>query len=220
MDTLDRFILKYGILVKLRVNVDFANLSALAELADDIYARQWYATRTFLGYVAPLRDTGRDRRLLRQRAELLAALRDMMERRPKLEIFDFLGWDGYQPVRAFAAAGRMPYPRAHVCDANLNQFVFGPSGDVHVCLEDAANPCSRVGRFDPELALDEAAFRRWYDRGPFDMNHCRGCNLLPVCGGGCHLWQGDPELLEPYCESVRECFRASLVRAFAQGDLP
>ncbi len=221
MRALDRLIQPGTLTVKVRTNVDFTNLDGLPALADEIYGRHWYASGRFYAYLAPLRDAGPHcYSLIERRGDLLNAVLDLVEREPKLEVFDMLGWDGYQPVRRLAATGRFPYPRAHICDTNLNQFVFTPGGDIYLCAEQATDRGAIVGTYSPEFHIDPVAFRRVYDHRPLDLARCAGCALLPVCGGGCQLWEEHSEMARLYCRAVDQSFSSSIARAFRNGDLP
>lgn len=211
MDSLDTLLAETEIRIKMRVNVDPENLEQLPALAEAIMDRQWYANRNFHAYLAPLRDgCGLGDELLRARPALLARLLEMRQALPRLEVFDMLGWDGYQSAWIYAQAGRLPLPKVFVCDAGRNQVVFSPSGLVHTCAEEAHNPESAVGRYDPELAVDEAALRAWLDPTPLAMAGCGGCSLLPQCGGGCRLLDRRPGARQAFCAAVAESFDMGL----------
>ena len=68
------------------------------------------------------------------------------------------------------------------------------------------NPRWRLGSFFPEVIRDEAAIARWRQRSVLTMPECRGCELGPVCGGGCGALaaarHGDP--MHADCRPVRE----------------
>ncbi len=220
MDILDTLILDSHTWVKLRANVDMSNVRDLTGLADDIIDRQWYANRKFYAYIAPLRDSaGHGYQLLKTRTELLSTVLSLYKEHPKLEIFDMLGWDGYQPTRGLAFSGKFPYPRTHICEANMNQFVFTPNGEIHVCAEDAHNHSSSVGLFSPGFQLMEKPFLQWYDKSPLDVEPCKDCTVLPVCGGGCQLWIRNGGKNEEYCRTVKECFSMGLKHAYSSGEL-
>ena len=211
MESLDKLLWYNALYVKLRVNVDSSNVHSLCGLANEIIDRRWYTNRKFYAYLAPLRDCSfASNALISKRRKLLAALNKLKSNFPQIEIFDILGWDGYQPVRAFERSGAFPYPKPHICDVNLNQFVFSPAGKIHLCAEEAHGLKDIVGTFYPEFTFDKKAFDGIYQKTPLDLKRCEGCAMLPVCGGGCSLLCGNDEFLKFYCKSVRDCFEYGL----------
>lgn len=209
-----------GAFIKVRTNVDADNVATLPRLAKDIIRRQWYTSRKFMAYLAPLRDgcmeTGQ---LVGSRVKLLKELLNMRREHPEMEIFELLGWDGYQPARRLANTGKLPFPRSNICETNLKQFVFSPGGEIHVCAEEAHDPRSQVGRFWPSYYLDTQRFYNWYDRGPLDIEGCQNCNLLPLCGGGCQLFDEQGAFRAAYCQTVRESFLLGVKQFFEEEHL-
>ncbi len=211
MDSIDKLLFYNALYVKLRVNVDHSNIHGLYSLANEIIDRRWYTNRKFYAYLAPLRDCSfTNHALIAKRRRLLAALNRLKQSFPQIEVFDVLGWDGYQPVRILENSGRFPFPKPHICDVNLNQFVFTPSGEIHLCAEEAHGQTDIVGAYYPDFSLDKQVFNRIYYSSPLDLKRCEGCAMLPVCGGGCNLLSGNEEFLGSYCKSVRDCFEYGL----------
>ena len=220
MNALDGAIRRENVLVKMRVNVDLSNVQSLPTLARDILSRHWYASPYFFAYLAPLRDSGANGfPLMERRSEVLRAVLDLLERTPEVEIFDLVGWDGYAPILHLSRTGRFPFPRVNICEANLNQFVFTPTGEIHVCAEVAHASSNKVGDYWPRYSLDQRSFRKWYDNSPLKVSRCRECALLPICGRGCQLWEDDDARTHRYCEMVHECFDVGLAKAFERGEL-
>ncbi len=205
IDSISRLLQINKIHTKLRVNVDIANIDTLPELANDIIKRQWYTNRKFYAYITPLRDSSLEEpKLILERNHLLQKLMMLKEQYPQIEMFDMLGWNGYQAVRVLENTGKMPYPRVNICDTNMNQFVFTPNGEIHVCAEEAHEPAGIVGYYWPGYVLDENSFLGWYNRSPLQLSNCKECALLPVCGGGCQLFIKNRDFYGPYCQAVRD----------------
>jgi uncharacterized protein len=220
MDSIGRLLQSEKAFIKIRSNVDADNLAALPLFAKDIIRRQWYTSRKFMAYLAPLRDACMETcELLGNRVKLLEELLKMRREHPEIEIFEFLGWDGYQPARRLENTGKLPFPRTNICETNLKQFVFSPSGEIHVCAEEAHDPRYQVGRFWPSCHLDMERFSNWYDRGPLDIKGCQDCNLLPICGGGCQLFDEQGVFRVTYCQTVRESFLLGLKQFFEEEHL-
>ena len=211
MDSIGALLFHNETYIKLRVNVDRGNLNSLPELANEIIDRRWYTSSKFFAYTTPLRDPSFDSQtLINGRKELLAAFLDMKREYPQTEIFWFMGWDGYQPVIGLEYNGRFPYPKTYICDININQFVFTPSGSIHLCAEESQGEAGAVGSYYPAFSLDEPKFSSIYYKTPQELGRCEGCVMLPVCGGGCDLMTGNEPFLEAYCRSVRDCFAYGL----------
>ncbi|EPR34285.1 4Fe4S-binding SPASM domain containing protein [Alkalidesulfovibrio alkalitolerans DSM 16529] len=220
MAAMDALLANRHTCVKLRVNVDRSNLTALPRLAEEIIDRQWYANRRFQPYLAPLRDAcGVSDGLLRRRAELLSSLLGLTDRMPRLEIFDLIGWDGFLPARSLAHSGRLPMPKTSICDAARNQVVFTPEGLVHLCAEVAHDPDASVGRYDPRLAFDETALSAWRGRTPLDLDECATCALRPQCGGGCMLFDRAKADKSAFCDAVAHCFDIGFRHLHGKGEL-
>lgn len=217
MSSLDNLISKDALHVKLRVNVDDSNIESLYGLANEIIDRRWYTCRRFYAYLAPLRDSSLEKPvLIKRRRKLLEKLFLLKERHPQIEVFDILGWDGYQPVRALEKSGRLPYPKSYICDVNLNQFVFTPDGGIHLCAEEAHGTAGLIGSYSPQFSMCQEGFDRLYNKSCLALSRCRSCNMLPLCGGGCLLVAQQPKFQESYCTSVRECFEYGL-RKYLEG---
>ncbi len=197
--------------LKLRVNVDLSNVNTLRDLADEIIDRRWYTNRKFYAYLAPLRDSSfASTDLITQRPKLLAKVLELKRLYPQIELFDMKGWDGYQPIRVLENTGRFPYPKANICDVNLNQFVFAPDGKIRLCAEEAHDQRGIIGEFYPEFSLDDNSFQRLYDHSPLDIKKCKQCTLLPICGGGCMLMEKEENFRNHYCQAVKDCFEYTL----------
>lgn len=217
MNSLDSLLGHNALYVKLRVNVDLSNVHTLPDLANEIIDRRWYTNRKFYAYLAPLRDCSFDNPvLLTGRNRLLKEIYRQKSLYPQIEVFDMMGWDGYQPARTLQNTGRFPYPKPNICDVNLNQLVFAPDGSIHLCAEEAQGQWDLVGQYYPEYKMDLASFSNIYDSSPLKLEKCRNCTMLPVCGGGCKLISENEQFLKHYCRSVKECFEYGLIE-FIEG---
>lgn len=211
MDSIDTLLQLNKTNVKVRVNVDFANIESIHLLANEIIDRKWYTNRKFYGYLAPLRDSSCDHTvLIKERSNLLKKLFEQRKIYPQLELFDLIGWDGYEVVKILENTGRMPLPKANICDANMNQFVFTPNGEIHVCAEVAHDSEGSVGRYWPQFTINQELFAGWYNKTPFDFEGCSSCPMLPHCCGGCQLFEKNRDFKREFCKAVKESFSLSV----------
>jgi uncharacterized protein len=196
--------------VNLRVVVDRTNLPSLPELARfadgkgwlDLPAERW-KTQVGRNYELFGCAAGQHRADLFERAELWAAYVDLALREPVLRRF-------YRPrffgIGHLAETGELPAPNFDGCPATKKEWAFAPDGSLYGCTATVGNPRYRLGRFYPTLERDEPAIAQWSGRSTLHMAECRGCNLAPLCGGGCGALAaartGSP--CKPDCRPVRE----------------
>lgn len=48
-----------------------------------------------------------------------------------------------------------------------------------------------VGRYRPNLVVDETKTRLWKKRNVFEMTQCQECSYALICGGGCAFDRGE-----------------------------
>ncbi len=89
--------------------------------------------------------------------------------------------------RGYGGMG-LPQPKSNVCMADGNKgFVISPNGLVYKCWSDVTDPEKAV--FDL-MTQDQTAsmlknVERWRNWTPFNFSDCSGCQVLPLCMGGC-----------------------------------
>lgn len=103
-------------------------------------------------------------------------------------------------------------PRRVVCAAvTRHSEVVAPDGRVFSCTEQPLVPGFGTGDLGHVSALDAAsprpagAFDDWFDAMAAGETPCRGCPILPVCGGACpKLWREGSVPCPSLRENVRE----------------
>ena len=196
--------------VNLRVVVDRDNLPALPALAELCQSKGWldlpesrFKTQVGRNYELFGCASQQAPASLFGRADLWAAWLDLAERHPVLRRFHRPRFHG---LRHLAEEGEFPLANFDACPATKKEWAFAPDGGLYGCTATVGNPRFRLGRFFPEVARDEAAIARWRQRSVLTMPECQGCELGPVCGGGCGALaaarHGDP--MHADCRPVRE----------------
>jgi uncharacterized protein len=86
----------------------------------------------------------------------------------------------------------LPLPKMVACQAvDPQSFIMDVSGNVYKCWNDVGYPENAIpeGNNDP---LDIRNFR-WLNWDPYHEAHCRLCNILPWCLGGCRAKPPDDD---------------------------
>ncbi len=182
--------LSSGWQITLRVNLDLHNVIHLPELAEFVEERGWCAYEKFSAYVSPVTDHGalNGEEDWSDEADLLETLLTVVDQAPQVRrVFSIQHFRGFNYVEHILVKRTPRFPVIWRCEAVTGMYIFDPSGDVHVCLEAVGNPAWRIGRYDPELSIDQTGFRRWSDRNVLSIDHCRDCKVRFVCAGGCTL---------------------------------
>lgn len=86
----------------------------------------------------------------------------------------------------------LPMPKYTACQATDPQsFIMDVSGDIYKCWDDIGSPSKKLsGNLDDPM--DTQTFR-WLSWDPFHEVHCRLCNILPWCLGGCKAGPPDAD---------------------------
>lgn len=105
-------------------------------------------------------------------------------------------------------------PRPVVCAATTRHSeVAAPDGRLYSCTEQPLVPglsddhLGQVSTLDPAALRPAGEFDDWYDTVDAGATACRGCPILPVCGGACpKLWREGT----PPCPALRDNVRRRL----------
>ena len=105
-----------------------------------------------------------------------------------------------------ARTGELPPPNFDACPATKKEWAFAPDGSVYGCTATVGNPRYRLGTYAPVVQLDQDAIAVWSKRSVFGIPACAGCELAPVCGGGCGALASEQhgDILGTDCRPVRE----------------
>lgn len=83
------------------------------------------------------------------------------------------------------------YPgiKANYCGADqINAFVIDPNGYMYKCWNNIGDVQTSVGNvcsLENEEGWQLRNHADWFEQTPFDSDECMGCQLLPICMGGC-----------------------------------
>lgn len=224
MDGVD-LLVKLGLRVSLRVNLDSHNVRYLPELASTVIEKGWSEQKNFRCSLAPVADhlgTSEypfrlpEEQLVREVAEVMASSENV-RKLFRMDLFRSAQHLG----SVLGLTSSKGQPMFQYCEANgLNAFVFGADGYIYPCSEMLDQPDLAIGTFYPSFEIDEAKAAPWRNRSILTMPECRTCHVATFCGGGCAYQalkqKGSP--MEPACygaerviEAFLDCFNHRLL---------
>ncbi len=184
------FALKQNWKITLRVNLDMNNVAYLSQLADYIIDREFYNNKNFYAYVSPVTDHGNlgDYETPKDEADLLETLLGIVEKKPYIkEVFDIKHFRGFNYVERMLIENNPRYPVLFRCEAVMGMYIFAPEGDIYMCLESVGDPSLSVGKYSPDLVLNEEIYSKWARRNVMNLKDCQNCKIKFLCAGGCSM---------------------------------
>ena len=212
-------LLRLGLNVALRVNLDGHNVRHLPELAEIIVRRGWAGRNNLRCVLAPVADhlgsSGYpdllpEDALVRELADVIAAS-EAVRRLFSMDLFRSAQHIG----SVLGLTGVKAQPMFRYCEANgLNAFTLGADGYIYPCSEMLGQPELATGTFFPSFEIDETRAAPWRERSIISMAGCRSCHVATFCGGGCAYQSlkrcGSP--MEPSCYGAEKVISAFLER--------
>ena len=137
----------------------------------------------------------------------LNAFQSLLEKDPRAAYVDarklLPGGTALADALRLAASGRYdPYRCGSLSEPS---YTFFPDGSVRACLSmQNADPC--IGRFMPEIIINESYIRRLAERRIDRMGACRACPVRVLCRGGCPATaeKKTGDAAAPYCGFWKE----------------
>lgn len=158
----------------IRINIDKTNLEATHELLQYLYNEG-------------LSDCTIDYGIVKDTTKACAAYSDNCFKDEELgDILDDL-WADMKTI-GYSQERKSPEKRAMFCGMyNDSSFTITPKGDVYKCWDHVGYEEHRMGKINEEGLLSDIqyAYYDWMTFSPLDIEECKECKYLPVCGGGC-----------------------------------
>lgn len=200
---------KHGMTVNLRSVVDLENIQDLVNLAEFIDSKGWLelpATKfkTQIGRNYELFECYSRPKHLMSQVELWGEFAELSKQYPVLAKFhrpDFKG------IRHVIETGEMPMATFDTCPAGKTEWVFDLNGDIFGCTASCGREEYRLGKFWPDVQLDQEAIGTWQKRDVRSISKCQDCTYNVICGGGCGVVaanRNEGEILSPDCRPVQE----------------
>jgi radical SAM protein with 4Fe4S-binding SPASM domain len=152
--------------------------------------------------------------------------------RPRYRMLSLYGGGVIAKFQRLLTLKKTLLPDVHFCPVIPNSIAFDLAGNLWVCPKAPFSRDGRpgpppVGRYFPELHVDEGARDAWWERNVTGIPHCSSCPDSFICGGGCarEAWDERGTVAHGVCQpvpdllslGVRENFKY-LSRKFGPGE--
>ena len=206
-----RLALDAGIPISARTNVNRANLTDAFQLIDEYRRRGFVGNKRFsFYYKATLGCFEDDPGNIITDEEIYQALRESgLRAREAIGLCRV-----HRGMAEFAgnAFQKKAYPRLKpsFCGAHSDMLVVDPDGVLYACWDMVSMEEQAVGFLDAESGRFMYNFNlpKWRTRTVDNMETCRDCPLMMVCGGGCAVESegAHGDSFHGFCGSVKEAF--------------
>jgi uncharacterized protein len=194
--------------IKLRVNVDSANIGRVTELVDHL-AEHGLAGKLSL-YLSAVHDIGTGCRDLEATGPA-----------PKLDSRTLAAAEPailqYMRERGFGATKpSLPVISCNCQAVQPDSVLVGPDGATYRCWLDVGKPEHRVGSLDEPFCLNDPGLVRWLRHNPTQATSCRDCKVLPICLGNCPRMHLDGYQAPERCPPIRFNLDEFVIRQYAR----
>jgi uncharacterized protein len=114
--------------------------------------------------------------------------------------------------------GKLPDPLFDSCPATKTEWAFDYTGRIYSCTATVGKAGEELGRFYPEVFLNEEKLSEWEDRDVLAIAECTECSLQLACGGGCGAVAKNRtgKICSSDCRPVKELLAMGLSYYFEQ----
>lgn len=203
-------VLENGIKTVLRINVDSENVNKLPQLADFIIEKGW--DKKVFAYIAPVKHYTGKYTFCIPEYKILESVSELYKNYPQTKILTLGGWQGIDTIMNLVNFRSLYPPQFKNCEANVYTYAFDLYGDVYTCIAACGESKFSIGKFYPEIKINENLLNNWRKRSIFSIPKCRDCRLNILCGGGCALlsYFGNGSLNDACCKPIEEALRIGL----------
>ncbi len=208
--------IKYGLQVNLRMVVDKENINDLPGLARYAIDKGWTESpffKTQLGRNYELHHCHSGHAKLYSRLSLYEDLFYIIDKYPEILLFHR---PAFSVARFLKDNGSLPPPLFDACPACKGEWAFDHRGIIYGCTATVGKPGEELGRFYPDIHLDQEKVHAWQQRDVCSIKACRQCNLQLVCGGGCGAVAKNTKgnIHEADCRPVKELLGMGIATYF------
>ncbi len=180
-------------------------VDSFVALAEDVYA-SGKLDQNFQLAVAPVQNKSDliDPRIPPKFRVLAALMRGLKGKSyaPKIAYLDWRSLNVFNDLRG--GDDMLPDPMFFHCEANVDLTCFDHNGLLYACYEAIGEPDLAIGKYHPDVEIDEKHLSEYRDRSAFSMPECADCSVSPICGGGCEVRgiKKNGTYMHPYCDSL------------------
>lgn len=204
--------LKVGLNVFLRINLDRKNIGNLDFLINFITEKRWLEYENFrVGITNIVDHKSENNDIYYNEYDLYQDAHKILDRYPK--IVDSIGFKMLRVlshIETIMTGEEVPTsPKLYYCETCSSHYVFGSDGLIYPCTEVMGNEKEAIGRFLPELVIDDEAKDVWQQRNVFNIKECSQCEIFSFCGGGCAVSAKyiNGDIGKSYCGNAKEILK-------------
>ena len=193
-----------GVSVNIRVNVAPENLNSISELSKFVEDR-WGLHGPQL-YLSPVKENN-----LSNQCNGTTSIKEILHMSGSIQMPNNINLMGYRAMRGVEQIlqyAHAPLQRFFSCEAQLNFWAFDPVGDIYVCYDACGNSQLSVGRFLPDLKIDESSLKKWRSHSSLNNEQCISCAAAPLCSGGCVYIEASQE--KHSCDGLMDSYPIAL----------
>ncbi len=199
-----RALVPKGSPINIRINLSFDNLNDINDLLESLDREGFFEYDNFsvyFGYIQSFNDNYIQTYTL---PDLIDATYELRKKYPLTEQVSHKGCGWADFLVKLKNKGEMNSRVVKYCGASTNMLCFASDGLVYTCTDAIGDKSMAVGKFIPELELDNDALAIWREQDIQSSNICSKCKVSLTCGGGCTYKaikkNGDP--YDTICEEV------------------
>ncbi len=181
-------VLDLGIQLNLRINIDRENIEGIGDLKALFDERKWTDNKLFVPYGSPVQCFGEEGSNILKESEMLDYLMKNGLYGTEGALLHHIVATATGFVTAFFGNDEgMKIWKTTYCEATSgSNFCFAPDGTIATCLTYIGKGDHYIGTFDEDgVHINEDNYKLWVNRNPFQMDKCKDCKYVLMCGGGC-----------------------------------
>lgn len=198
--------LEAGININLRMVVDKDNIDNLPLMAGFAIEKGWtksgkFKTQIGRNYELHVCNSTPDK--LFDRASLYKKIYNLLMEYPYIAEF-------YKPAfsiaRYISENEELPEPLFDSCPGCKTEWAFDYTGTIYSCTATVGKKGEELGKFYPEVSLNEDIIEEWQNRDITTIEECKTCQVALACGGGCAsvAKNKNGKINSPDCRPVKE----------------
>lgn len=214
-------LLKMGISVVIRINTDAYSMERVDELLDFFKEKEWDKYKNFKSYCALLRSNipikNSNGTSFQETFTQCSFYKRFSEKRLEEKSLNKMTCQDYK-VRTILKSlltGRSVPHKSNFCGAQTGCLIFDPLGDVYSCWDVVGDRKYRVGRYIPELCLEDGLADKWFN-SRISNHGCAKCKYVFFCGGGClaGTYREKGEIYPGNCNHYPQLFNYELQQVY------